>query len=299
MSHLVDNEANIKRDCKFSLKSSKGWQYGQEFPDPGDFGTPEEDREFLVEPFECMDRAIRNNASRLTPEEFSKSDDVKIKTNRTHVFTKSIKQQVVKDVHGNLRLTNDRINKWESARNWGEMVASGRHNMEILNPSDPLAGVIMAGARNAGFKYRVRRVLRVDNGHPRHQWSCTCVHFARNLGLCCKHINACIDSVLWEQNQNQRVAERGLGWNPYKTHFDFGVDGGNDEDGNKVWRTTRHTYLGTLDIIQEINITEGGSGGSCGCTSGSSSSSSKGGSDGKCGSGSNKMYRPLFKQWST
>lgn len=79
-------------------------------------------------------------------------------------------------------------------------------------------------------------------------WTCTCEHFKHHRKRCCKHINACIDAILWEKGKNILVEERGLKWQAYTTTYEV-VNYKNNE-------REYHTYPGYIDIVQKIEIHE-------------------------------------------
>ena len=79
-------------------------------------------------------------------------------------------------------------------------------------------------------------------------WRCTCEHFEKYNNACCKHINACIDAILWEKGKNILVEERGLKWQAYTTTYEV-VNYKNNE-------CEYHTYPGYIDIVQKIDIDE-------------------------------------------
>ena len=171
-------------------------------------------RQFLVDPIDCQPQAIVVGAS-ADERTFRQQDNGR----GVHVFTKWI--------------TEGRVKQWKHQRNWDEMVASGQHAMELDEPDDPLSGVRMDGTEQRGFKYRV-------NCDEQGAWTCTCKHFEHNNTECCKHINACVDAVVWEENM--LVDDRGLDWRPYTTIFNFG--------------DLERTFLGYTDIVEEVNIVE-------------------------------------------
>ena len=203
MSHFAKND--IQENCRSSRVSKNDWQSGQPFPTQSALWG----RQFLVEPIACDPQAIMVSVPTET-EAFRKrvinDDGVQY-----HVFTKWI--------------TKNRVDEWKKKRDWGEMVASGNYAMEGI---DPLS-VRMAGSRDVGFKYRV-------NCDEQGVWTCTCKHFEHNNTECCKHINACVDAVVWEESL--LVDDRGLGWRPYTTIFNFGG--------------LERTFLGYTDIVEEV-----------------------------------------------
>lgn len=81
-------------------------------------------------------------------------------------------------------------------------------------------------------------------------WTCTCEHFEHHRESCCKHINACIDAILWEKGKNILVEERGLKWQAYKTKYEFV----NISSENNIINYTY--YPGYIDIVKKIEIHE-------------------------------------------
>lgn len=79
-------------------------------------------------------------------------------------------------------------------------------------------------------------------------WTCTCEHFEHHRKRCCKHINACIDAILWEKGKNILVEERGLKWQAYTTIYELV----NYKNNEREYRT----YPGYIDIVQKIEIHE-------------------------------------------
>jgi hypothetical protein len=206
MSHL--KEQNIQQNCQASFHS-RTWQYGQPFPSDAIFLFTTKKREFLVDPFDCLSHAIVVNAAG-DKKQFRRKDDGR----GTHVFVNS--------------LTADRVDQWKSRINWGELAAK----MNIGVDTDPLS-VQMTGTENSGFKYRV-------NYDGKGSWSCTCKHFETHPEECCKHINASVDTILFEEHGSQYVDERHLGWRPYTTIYDFGQ--------------VQHEYPGYTDMVEEVTM---------------------------------------------
>jgi hypothetical protein len=91
---------------------------------------------------------------------------------------------------------------------------------------------------NSAIKY----IVKYDNNE---KWTCTCEHFEHHRESCCKHINACIDAILWEKGKNILVEERGLKWQAYKTKYEFV----NISSENNY-------YPGYIDIVKKIEIHE-------------------------------------------
>ena len=86
-------------------------------------------------------------------------------------------------------------------------------------------------------------IVKYDNNE---KWTCTCEHFKHHRKRCCKHINACIDAILWEKGKNKLVEERGLKWQAYTTIYEF-VN--NKKNGENIIYTY---YPGYIDIVQKI-----------------------------------------------
>jgi hypothetical protein len=215
MSHFAKN--NIQENCMSSRVGIEDWQYGQPFPTALSalWG-----RQFLVEPIACAPQAIMVSVP--TESEAFRKRVINDDGVQYHVFTKWI--------------TTNRVDEWKKKRNWDAMVASGNYAMEGI---DPLS-VRMFGSREVGFKYRV-------NCDEQGVWTCTCKHFEHNNTECCKHINACVDAVVWKESL--LVDDRGLGWRPYATTFNLG----GLKDTLRLKDTKPLTYLGYTDIVEEVD----------------------------------------------
>lgn len=205
MSHLAENDE--QENCMSSRVSKNDWQSGQPFPTQSALWG----RQFLVEPIACVPQAIMVSVP--TESEAFRKRVINDDGVQYHVFTKWI--------------TKNRVDEWKKKRNWDKMVASGKYAMEGTEP----LSVRMVGSRDVGFKYRV-------NCDEQGVWTCTCKQFEHNNTECCKHINACVDAVVFEESL--LVDDRGLGWRPYTTIFNF--------RGGK-----RLTFLGYTKIVEEVD----------------------------------------------
>jgi len=119
-------------------------------------------------------------------------------------------------------------------------------NYRELDKDDGKNGIHVFKKNKQKIKSGIKYIVKYDNNE---KWTCTCEHFKKYNNACCKHINACIDAILWEKGKNKLVEERGLKWQAYTTKYEFV----NILSENNI---IDYTYPGYIDIVQKIEIHE-------------------------------------------